>query len=178
MKTCVLPFSRRKGFEWRMRSRSRWNGVRRRQSSSSRRRPRVSYERTASGESQRSSCSRTWLAKASATVPATFGIELRLDDDRDGPSVRAPGGTCHVRGTLRAQKTDDGRDLRRLREAAEWPSRPDRLQDLFARLGGVRRLLVGEAAFAEPCVRRGRSGCDGIAANAVLRIKIGDEPRH
>ena len=28
MKTCVLPFSRRNGFEWRIRSRSRWNGVR------------------------------------------------------------------------------------------------------------------------------------------------------
>ena len=25
MKTCVLPFSRRNGFEWTMRSRSRWN---------------------------------------------------------------------------------------------------------------------------------------------------------
>ena len=51
MKTWVFPFSRRNGFEWRMRSRSRWNGVRSRHSSSSRSRPRVSYERTASGES-------------------------------------------------------------------------------------------------------------------------------
>ena len=28
MKTCVLPFRRRNGFEWTIRSRSRWNGVR------------------------------------------------------------------------------------------------------------------------------------------------------
>ena len=46
MKTCVFPFSRRNGFEWRMRSRSRWNGVRTPHGSSARSRPRVSYERT------------------------------------------------------------------------------------------------------------------------------------
>ena len=51
MKTCVLPFRRRNGFECRIRSRSRWNGVRTPHSSSGRARPRVSYERTASGES-------------------------------------------------------------------------------------------------------------------------------
>ena len=50
MKTCVFPFSRRNGFEWTMRSRSRWNGVRTPHASSSRARPRVSYERTANGE--------------------------------------------------------------------------------------------------------------------------------
>ena len=50
MKTCVLPFSRRNGFEWTMRSRSRWNGVRTLDSSSGRSRPFVSSERTASGD--------------------------------------------------------------------------------------------------------------------------------
>src|SRR5918998_2203132 len=73
MKTCVLPFSRRNGFECTIRSRSRWNGVRTRHSASGAERPRVSYERTASGESDRSSCSRTRSAKASATLPASSG---------------------------------------------------------------------------------------------------------
>src|SRR2546430_5899317 len=73
MKTWVLCLRRRNDFEWTIRSRSRWNGVRRRQSSSDCCRPRVSYERTASGESQASSCSRIRAAKASATLPASSG---------------------------------------------------------------------------------------------------------
>src|SRR5215218_2913415 len=77
MKTCVLPFRRRNAFEWRMRSRSRWNGVRRRQSSSARLRPAVSYERTARAESHASSCSRMRASKASATRPASSGIVVR-----------------------------------------------------------------------------------------------------
>ena len=36
--------------------------------------PAVSYERTASGESPRSSCARMRAAKASATLPASSGI--------------------------------------------------------------------------------------------------------
>src|SRR5712692_10345087 len=75
MKTCVFPFRRRKGLEWTIRSRSRWNGVRTPHSSSARSRPRVSYERTASGESERSSCSRTRASKASAIRPAISGME-------------------------------------------------------------------------------------------------------
>src|SRR5262245_37392123 len=71
MKTCVFPFSRRKGFEWTIRSRSRWNGVRTRHGSSSRSRPSVSYERTARGESVDSSSARTRSANVSATLPAT-----------------------------------------------------------------------------------------------------------
>src|SRR4051812_3948490 len=77
MKTCVLPLSRRNAFECRMRSRSRWKGVRRRHSSSARARPAVSYERTASGESHASSCSRIRASKASATRPASSGIVRR-----------------------------------------------------------------------------------------------------
>ena len=74
MNTCVFPFRRRNGLEWTIRSRSRWNGVRRRHSSSARGRPRVPYERTASGERQRSSCARVSSAKASAIRPASSGI--------------------------------------------------------------------------------------------------------
>src|SRR3954451_4754976 len=73
-KTCVLCRSRRKALEWTMRSRSRWNGVRRRHSSSTASRPRVSYERTASDESHCSSCSRTASAKPCATCPHISGI--------------------------------------------------------------------------------------------------------
>src|SRR6266446_2870329 len=119
MKTCVLPFSRRNGFEWRIRSRSRWNGVRRRQSSSERSLPRVSYERTARGDNQRSSCSRTWSSNASATLPANSVIDVRLDDDRDGSAVCAPSGACHVGGALRAEKSDHGGDLYGLAQPAQ-----------------------------------------------------------
>src|SRR6476659_3617896 len=78
-----------------MRSRSRWNGVRRRHSSSGASRPRVSYERTASGESHCSSCSRTASAKPSATCPAISGIvgqRIPLVGGREvtRPSILAP----------------------------------------------------------------------------------------
>ena len=56
MKTCVLPFSRRNGFEWTIRSRSRWNGVRTRHSSSAR----------AAGRASRTSARRA----ATATAPS------------------------------------------------------------------------------------------------------------
>src|SRR5205823_760600 len=46
MKTCVLCFSRRNAFEWTIRSRSRWNGVRSGESSSGWAR-RAGYERDA-----------------------------------------------------------------------------------------------------------------------------------
>ena len=78
MNTCVLPFRRRNGFEWTIRSRSRWNGVRTGESSSGRSRPRVSYERTASGESQPSSSSRMRAANVSAMVS---GIASSLNRD-------------------------------------------------------------------------------------------------
>jgi hypothetical protein len=64
MKTCVFPFSRRNGFEWTIRSRSLWKGVRTPHSSSGRSRPRVSSERTASGE-RLSSSARMRASKAS-----------------------------------------------------------------------------------------------------------------
>src|SRR5262245_19629790 len=147
MKTCVLPLRRRNGFEWRMRSRSCWNGVRSRHSSSSRRRPRVSYERTASDESHRSSCSRTCASKAPATVPATSATRFRLDDDRDGSAVRAPRRAGHVGRALRAKKTDDGGDLLRLGQAPERPPFADRLEYVYTRVISASRLLVREAAF-------------------------------
>ena len=76
MKTCVFPFRRRNGFEWTIRSRSRWNGVRTPHSSSS---ARVRASRTSARRAARasvSSCSRTRASKASATFPASSGIVL------------------------------------------------------------------------------------------------------
>ena len=67
--------------------------------------PRVSYERTASGEA---SALFLLAQPAPRTHPRLFlpvqASRSRLDDDRDGSAVRAPGGTCHVGSTLRAQK--------------------------------------------------------------------------
>ena len=63
--------SRRNGFEWISRSRSRWNGVLTEHGSSSRSRPRVSYDRTASGDSVDSSSARIRSANAPAIRPAT-----------------------------------------------------------------------------------------------------------
>src|SRR5437764_1990220 len=96
MKTWVLPFSRRNGFEWTIRSRSRWNGVRTPHSSSGRSRPRVSYERTASGDSHRSSRSRSSISKASTTLPAISGIEVQ--------TTRRAGRDCHPRTKSRRRE--------------------------------------------------------------------------
>src|SRR4051794_24267683 len=57
MNTCVLCLSRRNAFEWTIRSRSRWNGVRSGESGSGTQR-RAGYERVASGDSH--ACSHAW----------------------------------------------------------------------------------------------------------------------
>ena len=71
MKTCVFPFSRRNGFEWTMRSRSRWNGVRTVHSSSGSARPRVSNERTAKGDRRRLEFPDTLLERRHHTMIGT-----------------------------------------------------------------------------------------------------------
>src|SRR3989442_15967195 len=170
MKTCVLPFSRRNGLEWTMRSRSRWNGVRSGHGSSSRTRPRVSYERTASEESARSSCSRTRVSKASATRPASSGMRPSLEDDRDSAAARAPPGSRHVTGTVRAQKDDHRGDLLGPGEPSERPSRAHLLQHRLALA-----LLVGETPLADPGLCCGRPGSDGVTADPVARLEVCDE---
>src|SRR5262249_33718018 len=115
--------------------------------------------------------------KASATVPASSGMYLRLNDDRDGSAVRAPGGAGHIRGALRAQETDHGCDFLRLREAPDRPAGADVLQDLITRLMTARRLLVGEAALVEPGACGRRAWSHRVAADAVLRVQVRDEPR-
>src|SRR4051794_29581276 len=99
------------------------------------------------------------------------------DDDRNRTAVRAPRRTRDVAGLVGAEKGDDGGDLVRLREAPEGPSLADGLEHLLLRLAAGLRLLVGEAAFGEPGVRRSRARRHGVAAHAVLRVQVGDEPR-
>src|SRR5215216_3141131 len=157
MKTCVLCFSRRKAFEWTIRSRSRWKGVRSRHSSSSSyARPRVSYERTASGDSQVSSCSRTRASNSSATRPARSGIfSPTLENDRDGPAVNAPRGSGDVVGAVRAQKDDHRRDFLGLSEPPQWTALAHVDEHLVAAFSRSPGGLVCEAAVREP---RGRGG--------------------
>src|SRR5437763_137818 len=107
MNTCVLPLSRRNGFEWTIRSRSRWNGVRTGDSASGRSRPRVSYDRTASGESHAFSSSRVRAANVSVrggghnvagtavadgAVVLDLGAMRNVSVDLDRMTVRAGGG--------------------------------------------------------------------------------------
>ena len=98
MKTWVFPFSRRNGFEWTIRSRSRWNGVRTPHGSSGRRRPLVSYERTASGDSHASSRSRTRSSK-SRDARSIVSIASRV--------IRAAACAACARDLLRRQNERD-----------------------------------------------------------------------
>ena len=81
----------------------------------------------------------------------------------------APG---DVRGAVGEQEYDHGGDLLRLREPSERPSGADLREHLLAV-----PLLVGEPAVADPRGGGGRAGRDRVAADAVLRVQVGDEPR-
>src|SRR3954451_6410433 len=89
MKTCVLCLSRRNALECKIRSRSRWNGVRSGESSSATAR-RAGYERAASGDSWvRSNASmRSWKERSAGVVweTVTEGFS-QADRRRDGCSV-------------------------------------------------------------------------------------------
>src|SRR5215218_899796 len=178
MKTCVLCFSRRKAFEWTIRSLSRWNGVLRRHSpSSSYARPRVSYERTASGDSQLS-CSRTRASNSSATRPARSGIfSPTLDDDGDGSAVNAPGGSCDEVGAVRAQKRDHRRDFLRLGKAPQRAALSDIREHLLTALPAPLRRLVSETAVREPRLRGRRPRSHGVAENPLPGVNVRDQPR-
>src|SRR2546423_541052 len=96
MKTCVLCFSRRNAFEWTIRSRSRWNGVRSGESSSGWAR-RAGYERAASCDSADSSAAamRSWNSEAAAVVVVVAAIRTILPARAAGggpgyPSARLP----------------------------------------------------------------------------------------
>src|SRR3954469_8877058 len=99
MNTWVLCLSRRKAFEWTMRSRSRWNGVRSGESGSETT-LRAGYERVASGESH--ACSQAWVrswkcsAEGAAVAMARFSQsgrrKLRPPRHRQGES----GQSCEI----------------------------------------------------------------------------------
>src|SRR4051812_38498334 len=86
MNTWVLCLRRRNALEWTIRSRSRWNGVRRGESSSGAAR-RAGYERAASGDSWvRSNASmRSWKERSAGVVweTVTEGFS-QADGRRDG----------------------------------------------------------------------------------------------
>src|SRR5215216_5584682 len=71
MNTCVLCLSRRNAFEWTIRSRSRWNGVRWSESGSSRTR-RAGYDGVASGE-WRASSARSIRSRKDARASLVIG---------------------------------------------------------------------------------------------------------
>ena len=121
MKTCVLPFSRRNGFEWRMRSRSRWKGVRSRHSLLAR-----AAARLVRAHGERREPVLLVLANARLEGVGDLSGELRhgqLEDDRDGAAVGAPGRAGDVAGALGAEEDDHRGDLLRLREPAERAAR-------------------------------------------------------
>ena len=161
-KTCVLCRSRRNAFEWTMRSRSRWNGVRSRHSSSACVAPAVLVR----PDGERRQPALLVLAHELRERIRHTSRELRLrhpprlNDDRDGPTVRAPGRAGDVRRARRAQEGDHRGDLLGLGEPAERPSRADLREHLVAVA-----LLVGEAARrrAMPASQSGRASrrCSG-----------------
>ena len=57
-------------------------------------------------------------------------------------------------------------------ESSERPSRADLREHLV-----TIALLIRKTAVTEPCVRLGRPGRDGVAADAVLCVQVGDETR-
>src|SRR5829696_6244107 len=120
----------------------------------------------ASGESSLSSAERTRASKASATRPASSGIGVRLDDDRDSAAVRAPGGSRDVRGPLGGQECGDGGDLLRLGKAAEWSAGAD-LREHFLAVA----LLVRQPALPQPRIGRGRTRSDRVAPNPLAGIE-------
>ena len=64
------------------------------------------------------------------------------------------------------------RQSRRARQAVRAAAGADLREHLVALA-----LLVGETALTEPRAGRGRTGRDGVAADAVLRVQIGEEAR-
>src|SRR5581483_6290832 len=102
-----------------------------------------------------------------------FRHPITLDDDRDGAAVAAPRRAGDVARTFGAEKDDHGGDFMRFGEPPERPSGADLREHLLARA----LLLVGKTALAEPRLRSRRAGRDGVAADAVLRVEIGDEAR-
>src|SRR5437764_9879438 len=116
MKTCVLCFSRRNAFEWTIRSRSRWNGVRSGESSSGWAR-RAGYDRAASGDSADSSSAamRSGNSEAAAVVVVVVAAIRTIL-----PARAAGGGPGHPSAGL------PGRRHRRLRRRDPGDRHPER----------------------------------------------------
>src|SRR5690348_3003881 len=96
MNTCVLCLRRRNDFEWTMRSRSRWNGVRSGESGSGRARL-AGYERVASGESH--ACSHAWVRSWKwSAVGATVAMGLSIVPGAQAENSPLPARESRLRG--------------------------------------------------------------------------------
>src|SRR5947199_10539397 len=89
MNTWVLCLSRRNAFEWTILSGSRWNGVRRGESSSRTAR-RAGYDRAASGESHASSIAAMRAWKSADVGARTVTIKCSQQWRRKGLAYRLP----------------------------------------------------------------------------------------
>ena len=96
------------------------------------------------------------------------------EDDRDGATVRAPGGAGDVRDALGGRGTRSPTAI-----SSGSASRPSgRPAPTFGEhLVAAAALLVGEASSPSHGVGRGRPGRDCVAADSVARVEVGDEPR-
>src|SRR5205823_3935485 len=118
MKTCALSFRRRNAFEWTIRSRSRWNGVRSGESSSGWAR-RAGYERDASADraDSPSAAMRSWNSEAAAVVVVVAAIRTILPARAAGGSGGDSTGRRHRR--LRRRQPGDRHPERRAAHVVE-----------------------------------------------------------
>src|SRR5215211_3244632 len=168
MKTCVLCFSRRNAFEWTIRSRSRWNGVRSDESSSATAR-RAGYERAARGDScVRSNASiRSWNERSVGVVWETVTWEFSQADRR-----RDPGSSVRVVPSLAALAAAvlDRRVGQPEAEADDGHEVHDRLEPVACVREGQGHAFAFErshrASEVKPTITNSSQYCDRTASRA------------
>src|SRR5436305_3382442 len=141
MKTCVLCLRRRNDFEWTMRSRSRWNGVRSGESGSGRTRL-AGYERVASGDSH--ACSHAWVRSWKCSA---WGATVAMDPDCLSGSGRNFAPACGLAVLERRLSRCHARDRDAVRRAAHVVE-PGHVEE-------VDRVRVAAVLAAEAELKRG-----------------------
>src|SRR5947209_7791289 len=87
MKTCVLPFKRRNGFDWRMRLGAGWNGVRTRHSSSSRAGPLSRARSTIVGCAKNVNGQLRIVGSPSDCAPSEHAVQFAAPQAPNGPAA-------------------------------------------------------------------------------------------